>query len=1497
MEEKLQRMTEAVSKAKLGMDKMKKLLKKEVEKRNEAVKAKDAEILSLRERVSLLEAQLQKAASGCLEQSMVVHEESESSSSSDEDESSEEEFVAEDESLGEDNEEVGSDTEKGNGIDVSPSVQQEGDTPISSTGAAEAEAHIAVRVISSKKPDEERLRMALLDVKESPAGCVHKKTMKRVVDTVGSCSPHKIAHVFLDEISKSHGESSFGSEESSSSQSRSRVMPNDMLKRLEKALSVLIAVSGSTVQLAFTEMPPPSVAVTGDNRVRKSKSWKRPLQAAKIPGYLHVQEVLDCLQRRLRCHWESCLSSDVPLFAKTMLGGTHAAATPRKNGSGGIIDSGRLELMLGSLYPAPTQTDNASQSLLTGIGAASALQVLASLHLGHTRALADFLYAVALQHISACVTKGGGRPGMSEDGERQDGRPGLPSPPAQSIPWLWALAGLVVALDGAMHVSDGEVVLPAYTGSHRSSDTCSLKVYTGPAFTSSRERYLHLCGIHAAHMTSLMLRVHMTSSCPFVVEFTGQVLGYLGDKGIPAGSMVSTIPATVSEKKTELETEIGLFLCYRQQGFLPALLAGLGPCPCPTSSTRHAESLSSLSKVMLDTPPAHSGAHIVLCRLLGPCTNQERVIGAPTTEDRAGEDGYGSDPHPYKALSALFGSPQDPTRVGASRSRPHSACITSLDSLIMSTYESRWGVLLRRTSSNGVDTDMGGCVTAFNQWRVLLHAFSAADYGPEGLRGGVYTRARDPYRPGDVSALKYGWSFLLRGGPEMRYCGEVDVAEGKELEGQAGQEEQEEQEDFGEAPHQSKCESRPLDKVLRQQLHGMQQCLRRSGLSRPSSNHMNKADEGPAGTVALDSDSDDGVPPPPPPPPHSSSSSQTDTEPKQESRKLPTAGKPLTLPHAIRYSVTDQTSVLARALGYSSVSSGVFADAVHTWHIAASLLRDDGDEISGKLRRDLEARTTNLSCAIGAALVEVLYTLLACSACGCMRACIAYARERGWCHPFSADGGTQRQAKASLLKVLSAALSFHESCPAPWSTPACAATAQIVYEATQVEMALLASAPPSDPVAPSSIQVQEDDTRAAKKARISAGESFDDRRTDILYRHKRNPVQQILSYGTRLPCLVLNLRRRQDRRVKILRDLGSVGLSLAMLKAIDASKAHGNIVTTGDEGPSAGTGTDGMGKVPLLERLMMELQDEDRGSNDGYDEGSLNINKLSDSFVCHTWDSHVNHEFDPTCLVDSETPMSATERACAASHLMAWLLLQRLRCARVGKDAAPGASTSNKASQRASIDQTCHLLAHSFGWARWGGGWTAPGLSPRDSHRTPRVSSSSSSSSSSCEESVSEIEVDDWYLILEDDASVVPEFREETRFRKRLAQILAKIPPDWDILYLGHAASGKGKGQTVGGGLFYRPLYVWQLHGYILRGTALGKLASSLPIAAPVDNHVANLIYTGRLVAYTLQRQLIIQEGDLQYRMRDSDIEHSGRVSAVTGEGRFGRVSWSSQAH
>lgn len=42
------------------------------------------------------------------------------------------------------------------------------------------------------------------------------------------------------------------------------------------------------------------------------------------------------------------------------------------------------------------------------------------------------------------------------------------------------------------------------------------------------------------------------------------------------------------------------------------------------------------------------------------------------------------------------------------------------------------------------------------------------------------------------------------------------------------------------------------------------------------------------------------------------------------------------------------------------------------------------------------------------------------------------------------------------------------------------------------------------------------------------------------------------------------------------------------------------------------------------------------------------------------------------------------------------------------------------------------------------------------------------------------------------------------------------------------------------------------LHAYVLRGRAVDILLAALPINAPVDNFIAELIHDGRLTAYAV---------------------------------------------
>jgi len=121
-------------------------------------------------------------------------------------------------------------------------------------------------------------------------------------------------------------------------------------------------------------------------------------------------------------------------------------------------------------------------------------------------------------------------------------------------------------------------------------------------------------------------------------------------------------------------------------------------------------------------------------------------------------------------------------------------------------------------------------------------------------------------------------------------------------------------------------------------------------------------------------------------------------------------------------------------------------------------------------------------------------------------------------------------------------------------------------------------------------------------------------------------------------------------------------------------------------------------------------------------------------------------------------------------------------------------------------------------------------------------------------------------------------YQSSSNFRQYLSVLIHQLPADFDILYLGHAASGKGKGTEVKGGIFFKPKYLWQLHAYVVRGRAVDKILKCLPINAPVDNFIAQLVYDGVLVAYSLQNRLVVQEGSANLRQKNNDIVHSGKI-------------------
>ena len=279
----------------------------------------------------------------------------------------------------------------------------------------------------------------------------------------------------------------------------------------------------------------------------------------------------------------------------------------------------------------------------------------------------------------------------------------------------------------------------------------------------------------------------------------------------------------------------------------------------------------------------------------------------------------------------------------------------------------------------------------------------------------------------------------------------------------------------------------------------------------------------------------------------------------------------------------------------------------------------------------------------------------------------------------------------------------------------------------------------------------------------------------------------------RVPAFVINLDRRLDRWQSMLQSSDTHGLSAMRVSAVDGS---------------------------LLS---------------GPDGAALSIPEAD---VLRRWDSTLNAAFDSFCQANPATPMTNSERGCAASHLKTWRAIAALR----GKQPRPASEGPELEGVDLRTMRDCLALS----------AWPA---STRDARFK-----------------------DDFFLILEDDAAInADKAAKGGGFRVTLERLLRRLPADCDICYLGWAIPW-GKADHPKMGDFVKPSYIWQLHAYLLRGRAVDLLLASLPINAPLDNFVARLVFEKRLVAYALSEQLVQQVGSYAQRQGESDIHHSGRA-------------------
>ena len=235
---------------------------------------------------------------------------------------------------------------------------------------------------------------------------------------------------------------------------------------------------------------------------------------------------------------------------------------------------------------------------------------------------------------------------------------------------------------------------------------------------------------------------------------------------------------------------------------------------------------------------------------------------------------------------------------------------------------------------------------------------------------------------------------------------------------------------------------------------------------------------------------------------------------------------------------------------------------------------------------------------------------------------------------------------------------------------------------------------------------------------------------------------------------------------------------------------------------------------------------------------SNNLDTENDSFedipvdiVATHWDSTLNSKFDKQCAVNSATPLTPSERACAAGHVMVWKLIYDLSVEQSFHENTSGI-----------FRKIPHIVLNS---SRDSIG----NLSKEEFYRLSRVYSSNQWS----HHHHKGVNNNKYYLIFEDDFEIKSWLTVDHRnaskycgFMARVDEIQRNLPPETDICYLGYVKPYEVTWKQYGKN-FLEPTYLWQLHAYLLSPSGAKKLLASLPVNSPVDNFVARLIYEEKL--------------------------------------------------
>ena len=319
----------------------------------------------------------------------------------------------------------------------------------------------------------------------------------------------------------------------------------------------------------------------------------------------------------------------------------------------------------------------------------------------------------------------------------------------------------------------------------------------------------------------------------------------------------------------------------------------------------------------------------------------------------------------------------------------------------------------------------------------------------------------------------------------------------------------------------------------------------------------------------------------------------------------------------------------------------------------------------------------------------------------------------------------------------------------------------------------------------------------------SAADSLINRYQQVL-KGRSSPITSnagSLNQRPSLPVLVINLARRVDRWRSSVIECGRHNLACIQVPAIDA-QAPGVLV--------------------------------------------------SDRIVATSWDTTLHSKHDAR-YEPQTVSMSPSERCCAASHVAVWSAIDTVRQRLLDPTSKPAynsetAALSSPADNSYLLDQmtTLFLQSHLYNPTKPTPSLSATGeikqdkLPPTSSFQTP-------------------VSVDlDWCLIAEDDFRVSPaalstytDAAEPSLVTVIRVLINDHVPADYDLLYLSYQASPKAK-QTEVNKYIVRPGYVWAAGAYVLRGRSVRTLLGCLPVSAPLDRFLAQLVQDKDLIVSTV---------------------------------------------